>query len=263
MRALFAGRGGVENAPIVITVDAPLRGLRIHLSNYPDVLPIKSLSLFSATSPTYTQIKLTNPRATYNQENHDIGQAIDGNSVADNSGWGVDRPGESQVAVFELANPIRDSKDGVLLISLYENYFNGGPGDELIGRFRVSVTDVSAPLSFGLPPEIARIVNVPSGSRSKPDVDQLFAYAREHDNRHRELRDALAKSQLPLADDAKLKQLETELSQAKKPLPLDPRLQELRRAATLSDQQLVQKRLTAAQDLAWALINSPEFLYNH
>jgi hypothetical protein len=35
------------------------------------------------------------------------------------------------------------------------------------------------------------------------------------------------------------------------------------RDIALSEGQLLDKRLTATQDLAWALINSPAFLFNH
>ena len=44
---------------------------------------------------------------------------------------------------------------------------------------------------------------------------------------------------------------------------MDPALAVLRRDAALSKTQLENKRLTAAQDLAWALINNPAFLFNH
>jgi hypothetical protein len=56
-----------------------------------------------------------------------------------------------------------------------------------------------------------------------------------------------------------LRQRLTEVSQ---PLPIDPKLAELRTAVDLSTRQLQNARLTFAQDLAWALINSPAFLFN-
>jgi hypothetical protein len=37
----------------------------------------------------------------------------------------------------------------------------------------------------------------------------------------------------------------------------------MRRAVELSQEQLKNKRLTVAQDVVWALINNPAFLYNH
>jgi hypothetical protein len=47
------------------------------------------------------------------------------------------------------------------------------------------------------------------------------------------------------------------------PLPEDSRLLRLRADAKESEGQLVNARLTSAQDLVWALINSPAFLFNH
>jgi hypothetical protein len=37
----------------------------------------------------------------------------------------------------------------------------------------------------------------------------------------------------------------------------------LRKDVEMSIQQSVSRRLTAAQDITWALINSPAFLFNH
>ena len=56
-------------------------------------------------------------------------------------------------------------------------------------------------------------------------------------------RDAIAKAELPIKLDAKLVQIRLDAEQSKA--------------------QLVNKRLTGVQDLAWALINNPAFLFNH
>ena len=62
--------------------------------------------------------------------------------------------------------------------------------------------------------------------------------------------------------DPKLAELKGKLDEAKQPLPVDPKFARLQRAVQLSEQQLKDARLTAAQDLAWALINNPSFLFN-
>jgi hypothetical protein len=57
--------------------------------------------------------------------------------------------------------------------------------------------------------------------------------------------------------------LEAAHLESQKPIVIDPKLLQLRRDAGLSAAQIAQRRLTAAQDLTWALINSPAFLFNH
>ena len=56
--------------------------------------------------------------------------------------------------------------------------------------------------------------------------------------------------------------LKAKLDEAKLPLPVDPKFARLQRAVQLSESQLKDARLTAAQDLAWALINTSAFLFN-
>ena len=52
------------------------------------------------------------------------------------------------------------------------------------------------------------------------------------------------------------------LAAAEQPVALDPKLAQLRTDAALSTTQLANQRLTGAQDLAWAIINNPSFLFN-
>ena len=73
----------------------------------------------------------------------------------------------------------------------------------------------------------------------------------------------LVNARKPLPVDEQLVALEGKFTDAQKPIMLDPKLVQFRRDYELSKGQLDNKRLTAAQDLAWALINSPAFLFNH
>ena len=57
--------------------------------------------------------------------------------------------------------------------------------------------------------------------------------------------------------------LQDALARTEKPLPADPQLTVYKRAVDLSTKQLTNKRLYGAQDIAWALINTPAFLFNH
>ena len=46
-------------------------------------------------------------------------------------------------------------------------------------------------------------------------------------------------------------------------VPEDPAMLRLRADAAASANQIANRRLTTIQDLAWALINSPAFFFNH
>ena len=74
---------------------------------------------------------------------------------------------------------------------------------------------------------------------------------------------ALAEAQKPLPIDPRVTALEAELKLAQQPVSDDPALVQLRQDVESSQKLLENKRLTAAQDIAWALINSPSFLFNH
>ena len=62
--------------------------------------------------------------------------------------------------------------------------------------------------------------------------------------------------------DEAFEELRERIEQLKIPTPDDSRLVQLRTDVEASAQQVEHRRLTLAQDLAWALINSPAFLFN-
>jgi len=57
--------------------------------------------------------------------------------------------------------------------------------------------------------------------------------------------------------------LKSDLARAERPVPLDSKLVQLRQDVKMSVEQTAYRRLTASQDLLWAIINTPAFLFNH
>ena len=98
--------------------------------------------------------------------------------------------------------------------------------------------------------------------RSEEQKQALAAYPSRIDLGLLKQQQALAKAKLPVPEDPKLKELKSVLARAELPVPIDPKLVQLRADAELSTKQLANKRLTGAQDLAWAIINNPAFLFN-
>ncbi len=98
-----------------------------------------------------------------------------------------------------------------------------GDRTHAIGQFRLAVTDSPAPFQEAdLPEEIGQIVRTPKRERSEAQIATLQSYF----------------------------------------LNLDSRYKELTEAVELARQQAQEHRLTGVQDLAWALINTPSFLFN-
>jgi hypothetical protein len=131
-----------------------------------------------------------------------------------------------------------------------------------IGRFRLWVTTSTQPLNIGLPLAVSEAVKKPSNARSKEDQAAIAAYWNETDPDLAKLRLTLGKNQLPLPTDPGVIERRDTLTKAEEPIRLDPKLVQLRQDSTQSKAQIANKRLTGAQDLAWALVNSSAFLFN-
>ncbi len=148
----------------------------------------------------------------------------------------------------------------MIQVVLHQNFSDG---QSSLGRFRVSVTNSPKPLSFGLPEPIFNILAIDRDKRSAKQCQELADYFRANDTELQRLEQALRTAQEPLPEDPMLVRLQNRIQSLSQPLPVDRDVARLRKKINVSQQQLSNKRLTAAQDLAWALINNPEFLFNH
>lgn len=131
-----------------------------------------------------------------------------------------------------------------------------------LGKFRLAATSQSGEVNFGISAALAEIANVPADQRTPEQVETVLAHLNQHDAEFLKLSTALREAEKPLPEDPHLMELKNRLSEAEKPVPPDPQMVRLDRAVTLAESQLKNRRLTAVQDLAWALINSPAFLFN-
>jgi hypothetical protein len=77
------------------------------------------------------------------------------------------------------------------------------------------------------------------------------------------LRDRFNIENRPLPEDEQVVALKKRIERLSAPLQDDSRLVRLRVDVKESLAQKGQARLTAAEDITWALINSPAFLFNH
>ena len=102
----------------------------------------------------------------------------------------------------------------------------------------------------------------PNNKRAKEINDQLTAAFRKSDAKFRDLEMAHNTAKKPLVIDSEIVRLREKLQRVSQPIPDDSMLVQLIKDTGTSERQLANSRLTAAQDLAWALINSPSFLFN-
>ncbi len=207
-----------------------------------------------------SKVDLKNAKATFNQANYNVKTAIDGKRPGGSNGWAISGgAGKNQSATFE-AKKAFGSKGGTILTFTFDHNFSRNGWQ--LGRFRLNVTNAKQPVDFGVPEDVAKILDIAADKRDDKQKKRVEDFYRTIDQELVKRQKTLTDAKQPRPEDPKLTDLKTKLKQAEQPLPMDPQLKALQRAKELSGKQLENTRLTAAQDVAWALINNPAFLFN-
>ena len=205
-------------------------------------------------------LKLQKPQADFSQKGFEVAKAIDGNKNADN-GWAISpQMGQYHAALFVFEKPVTSDEPWLMQVRLIQNY---NSNKHALGSFRLSLTDQADAFDLGIPANIEVLLAKSLESRNEDETKALQDFVRSRDGDLKKLEQALAEAQKKRPEDPEVTRLKARLELVSKPLPMDPTLKELRRAKALSTEQIKEQRLTAAQDIAWALINNPSFLFNH
>jgi WD40 repeat protein/mono/diheme cytochrome c family protein len=225
------------------------------------VLSELELTWASGTNAPANDAKFSDARADFSQNDFAVSQAIDGKILNGRNGWAVGGAPNVQrhTATFKLEEPIVSTNGAALRFVLRQHY-----GENLLlGRFRLYVTTSDDALDFGMPEPVVLAARSSAGQRRPEHSAAIIEYYRSFNIELWKRKQAVAKASEPLPEDPKLSELKQALSKAEQPVRLDPRLVQLREDSRTSAQELENKRLVVVQDLAWALINSSGFLFNH
>jgi hypothetical protein len=206
-----------------------------------------------------TPVAFGKAQADFSQANFDVKAAFDG-SPNGGKGWAIaPNFGTTHWAVVELKEPV-GFKDGTVLSVTLAHQF--GQTDHSIGRFRLSVTTAKPPVPLGLAEEYRTVLATPAADRTAKQIETLGKLVKATDPEFAKIQKAAADARAPLPADPKLKELKDAVTALSVPTPEDPNIVQLRKDAETSARQAANSRLTGAQDIAWALINSPAFLFN-
>ena len=207
-----------------------------------------------------SKVKIASGTADFLQEGFAIAQAFNGQTNSQ-QGWAISSAmGYDHWATFRLEKPVTHEKKTLLTFKIHQFH---NAADHRLGRFRISLTTADGDIPLGQPETFASILSTPKEQRAEEDQKTLLDYLAITDSELRKANQALATAKQAVPADGELVQLEKRKQITSQPTPDDPQLIQLREDVKQSELQVAKIRLTAAEDLTWALINSPAFLFNH
>ncbi len=208
----------------------------------------------------FAKVALQKGLADMLQEGFNINLAIDGNPGNQNA-WAISPSlGVVHWATFETKQPLGHDEGTVLQFKIHHNHV---AKKHLLARFRISATTAKAPIGLSLPESLQAIAHVKKEQRSAGQKETLMAWFRKSDKTLLAKQKTLNLARQPLPQDPGVTKRKETIAIVSQPVADDGKLVQLREDIKYSQKQQENKRLTAAQDLAWALINNPAFLFNH
>ena len=206
----------------------------------------------------WKKVDIESALANHEQPNYPIRNALDGNRT-NRSGWALGgNVGKENWGTFQLKSPIGFSRGTLVRFHMHQQFDDS----HQIGRFRISFTRHDQPVGLSLPESFLTELAKPKDKRNQDIQKQVVSSFEKSDRKLQSLKNAVANQSKPLAIDKEIVDLRAKLARVSKPVPPDAKLVQLEKDVAMSEVQLGNQRLTAAQDLVWALINSPSFLFN-
>lgn len=205
-------------------------------------------------------VQIASGKASFLQGGFSIEATFDGNK-RDQGGWAIaGATGMDQWATLKFKEPIENAEGAVITIQLHQ-YHNAK--DHRLGKFRISATTDGGDIPLDLSERLRGIARTEKDNRSEEAQKALVDYVGKSDAERNQAIAALVEAKKPVPPDAETVRLEKLRDRLSVETPDDPNLLRLREDVKFSATQMKQLRLTAAEDLTWALINSPAFLFNH
>ncbi len=215
----------------------------------------------SAAEPgQWKPVAIARATADFEQAGFPAAKIFDGTTSGGvETGWAIaPATGVTHWVTVEFVTPVGYQGGTQFRLALHQNW------DEKhqLGAFRVAFGSFASAPGLSLSEEWLAVLATPDQKRTAEQSQALAQYFEKQDPVLNAARQRLAELEQPLPIDARIVEARKRLDRARQPLPDDALLTRLNQDVEYSRKQLETRRLTQAQDLAWALINSPAFLFN-